>query len=123
MPRSWLEKFRDAFRGLWLAVRSERSFGVHLPMAAAVAVLAATLRVSLVEDCLLGLCVAIVLAAELFNSSLERLARAVGREPNEHLASALDIASSAVLIAALGAAGVGGAIFVYRAGTLVGWWH
>jgi diacylglycerol kinase len=122
MPRSWPDKFRDAFRGLWLAVRSERSFVVHLPMVAAVGVLAFLLRVSLVEACLLGLCVAIVLAAELFNTALERLARAIDCEENDHLAAALDIASSAVLIAALGAAGVGGAIFAYRAGALAGWW-
>jgi diacylglycerol kinase len=123
MPRSWPEKFRDAFRGLWLAVRSERSFAVHLPMAAAVLIVAALLRVSLPEACLLGLCVTIVLAAEVFNTALEHLARAIDRERNEHIAAALDVASGAVLVAALGAAGVGIAIFVYRGGVLAGWWN
>ena len=122
MSRSWRAKFRDAFRGLWLAIRSERSFAVHLPMAAAVATLAIVLRVSLVEACLLGLCVTLVLAAEAFNTAVERLARAVDREPNEQLAAALDIASGAVLLAALGAAGVGGAVFVIRLGLLLDWW-
>jgi diacylglycerol kinase len=121
--RSWPEKFRDAFRGLWLAVRSERSFAVHLPMAAAVAIMAALLRVSLAEACLLGLCVTIVLAAEVFNTALEQLARAIDRERNEHIAAALDLASGAVLVAALGAAGVGAAIFAYRGGVFAGWWN
>lgn len=120
--RSWRAKFRDAFRGLWRAFRSERSFVVHLPMAAAVAIAAVVLRVSLTEACLLGLCVTIVLAAEVFNTALEQLARAVDRQPNENLAAALNTASGAVLMTALGAAAVGGAIFVHRLGELAGWW-
>jgi diacylglycerol kinase len=118
--RPWRTKFRDAFRGLWLAIRSERSYRVHLPMAAAVAIVAVVLRVSLVEACLLVLCVGIVLAAETFNTALERLARAIDAGPNETLAAALDMASGAVLVASLCAAAVGGTIFVYRLVLLVG---
>jgi diacylglycerol kinase len=120
--RSWPQKFRDAFRGLWLAVRGERSFAVHLPMAAAVAVAAVVLRVSLVEACVLTLCVTIVLAAEIFNTALERLAREIDREHNAHLAAALDIGSGAVLATAIGSATVGSAVFVYRLGLLLAWW-
>ena len=106
MARSWSEKFRDAFRGLWQAVRRERSFAVHLPMAAAVAALAIVLRVSLTETCLLGLCVTIVLSAEVFNTALERLARAAVREKNDDVRDALDMASGAVLVSAIGALSV-----------------
>jgi diacylglycerol kinase len=120
--RSWRAKFRDAFRGLWMAVRTERSYTVHLPMAAAVAVVAVVLRVSLVEACILALCVGIVLAAETFNTALERLARAIDARPNENLAAALDMASGAVLVASLTAAAVGAAIFIYRLGLLIGSW-
>ncbi len=120
--RTWRAKFRDAFRGLWLAVTSERSFAVHLPMAAAVTVVAVVVRVNLVEACLLALCVTLVLAAETFNTAVERLARAIDAQPNEYLAAALDMASGAVLITALGAAGVGSAIFAYRFGLLASWW-
>jgi diacylglycerol kinase len=122
MPRPWREKFRDAFLGIWFAVRSERSFVVHLPMAAVVLVAGIALQVSLVEGCLLGLCVTMVLAAEAFNTALERLARAIDREENADLAVALDIASGAVLIASIGAALIGGAIFLSRLGPLLGWW-
>ena len=122
MRRTWRNKFRDAFLGIWLAVWSERSFAVHLPMALAVAVLAGIVRVNLMEACLLGLCVTLVLAAEMFNTALERLARAIDREENADLAVALDIASGAVLTASIGAAIVGGAIFLSRLGPLLGWW-
>lgn len=120
--RSWPAKFRDAFRGLWLAVRTERSFAVHLPMAVAVIVAAGVLRVSLVEWCILGLCITVVLAAETFNSALERLARAKGAEQDPEVGAALDMASGAVLVASIGSAIVGGAIFVYRLGLWLNWW-
>jgi diacylglycerol kinase len=120
--RSWARKFRDAFRGVWLAVRGERSFAVHVPMATAVVVAGIALRVSLVEWCVLGLCIALVLAAETFNTALEHLAREIDRDHNPNLATALDIGSGAVLLASIGAAIVGSLIFVYRLGTMASWW-
>jgi diacylglycerol kinase len=75
--RTWFAKFRDAFRGLALGIRGQSSFVVHTAAAISVAVLGAILQVSLVEACLLALAVAGVMAAELFNTALERLADAV----------------------------------------------
>src|SRR6476661_4163650 len=110
MPRSWNDKFCSAFHGVWLALRTERSFAVHLPMAVAVAIAAAAFRVSLLEACILSLCIAIVLAAEAFNTALEFLAREITRERRPGIAAALDMASGAVLIASFGAAATGSAI-------------
>ena len=120
--RSWSAKFRDAFRGLALAVRSERSFAVHLPIAAAVIAAAIVLRVSVVEWCLLGLCITVVLAAETFNTALERLAKVTSPENDPTVGAALDMASGAVLVCAIGASLVGGAIFIYRLGLWMNWW-
>ena len=103
-------------------MRGQNSFGVHLAMAAAVVVMAGILRASLVEWCLLILSIAAVLAAELFNSAIERLAREVDREHNPNVGAALDIASGAVLVAAIGAAAVGSLIFGYRLGAMLAWW-
>ena len=63
-----------------------------------------------------------VLAAEMFNSALESLARAITDRPHPLVRDALDIASAAVLVTALGAAAVGLLIFLHRAGVLLGWW-
>ena len=60
------------------------------------------------------MCIAMVIGAELFNSALERLARAVTRSEDEDVAVALDIASGAVLVVSLGAAAVGGLVFLHR---------
>jgi diacylglycerol kinase len=109
--RPWRRKFADAFRGLSRAVRSQSSFIVHLWAAVAVVVAAAVLRVSLVEWCLLLGAIGVVLVAEIFNTAIESLARAidVGRHPR--IRDALDMASAAVLLAAITAAVIGVIVF------------
>ena len=121
--RSWLGKFRSAGRGVLRALSEQRSsFAVHLVVAGAVVIAGALLRVTLVEWCVLILCVAAVLIAELFNTALEHLARAITRDHNEEIRDALDTSSGAVLLAALGAAIAGSLIFVHRLGVLLTWW-
>ncbi len=112
--RSWSEKFRDAFRGLREGVRGQSSFSVHIFVAAAVVAAGVVLGVDLSEWCVLVLCIAIVLCAEMFNSALESLAKAVTDQWDPHVGRALDIGSGAVLIAAIGAMFVGTMIFVSR---------
>ena len=120
--RSWPQKFRDAFRGVREGVQSQSSFTVHFAMAVAVVVAAAVMRMGRIEWCLLLICTTIVLTAEMFNSSLESMARAITGESNPHLGDALDIGSAAVLVAAVGAICVGLVVFVHRAGELLHWW-
>ena len=114
MLRSWPDRFRVAFRGLFYALATEQSFRVHIPAAIAVAVTAAVLRVSLVEACVLGLCVTLVFAVELANTGIEHLARAVTRDDNPLIRNALDVSSAAVLFASLGAAAIGAVILLPR---------
>jgi diacylglycerol kinase len=112
--RTWREKFRDAFRGLWIGVRGQSSFAVHLPAAALVIAAGVVLRVDRAEWCLLVLCITLVLAAEMFNSSLESMAKAIDVEHNLHLADGLDVGSAAVLVAAAGSAVIAAIVFVPR---------
>jgi diacylglycerol kinase len=120
--RTWAQKFRDAFRGIKEGMRGQSSFSVHLFMAAAVIAAAVVLRVSLIEWCLLIGCIVGVLVAEMFNSSLESMAKAVTGQTHPHLGNSLDIGSGAVLLASIGAAIIGSIIFGYRGGILLGWW-
>ena len=118
--RPWTRKFADAFRGLKRAVRSQSSFAVHLAAAVCVVALAAFFRVSAGEWCLLAGAIAMVLAAEIFNSAVESLARALGPAWNPRVRDALDMASAAVLMAAVGAAVIGLIVFAPHLLTLVG---
>ena len=109
-PSGWIAKFRNAFRGVCIGVRSQNSFVVHLPIAAAVVVMAAVLQLDTTRWMLLILSIFLVFGAELFNSSLEFLAKAVTREESPWVRDALDVASGAVLVVACGAVIVGLAV-------------
>jgi diacylglycerol kinase len=120
--RSWPRKFADAFRGAKVGIRGQRSFVVHLPAAAAVIVAAVVMRLAPAEWCILLVCITIVLAAEMFNSALEAITRAITRKDDENIRDALDIASAAVLVASTGAALVGAIVLGRRLGQMLGWW-
>ncbi len=108
---SWTSKFRYAFRGLVIGIRQQNSFLVHIPIATVVLAAAAWFRVSGAEWCVLLLCIAVVASAEMFNSSLEHLAKAVTREQHEEIRDSLDTAAAAVLVASMGSVVVGVIIF------------
>ena len=103
-------------------MRGQNSFLVHFPVAIAVVVLAVFLKLESTRFCLLLLCIGVVLAAELFNSSLEAMARAITDQRNDDIRDSLDVASGAVLVASIFAAMVGaillgsGLIAIFAAG-------
>lgn len=122
MFRRWPARLRNAFRGLAIAVRKDWTISEHLVCAALVIAAAAALRATLVEWCLLALCVGAVIGAELFNTALEQLAQAIDRQHNPQIGAALDMAAAAVLVVAIAAASVGGTVFGYRLGIMLAWW-
>ncbi|MBN1589209.1 MAG: diacylglycerol kinase [Pirellulales bacterium] len=118
--RTWNEKFLDAFHGLKCGVRGQSSFFAHFFIAAVVVVAAAMLQMNHTEWCLLVLCIFAVLAAEMFNSGMESMARAITDETDPHVGEALDIGSAAVLLVSIGAAIVGLIVFLHRLGITLG---
>ena len=106
-PRTWLAMFRDALRGVKIAVRGEVNFFVHFFIAVLAGVAGGIAELSDERWCLYILCVTVVLTAEMFNTAIEHLARAVTREEHPEVRDALDIASGAVLVAAIGATCIG----------------
>jgi len=117
--RTWSRKFADAFRGLRRAIRTQSSFAVHLGIAGAVVAAGAFLRVTAGEWCLLVFAIGMVLMAEIFNTAIESLARAPGSRRHPRLRDALDMASAAVLLAAITAAVIGVIVFGPRMLVLV----
>jgi len=119
--RSWPEKFRDAFHGMKEGVRGQSSFYFHFFMITLVIAAAVVFRIDTVTEwCVLILYITVVLTAEMFNSALEHMARAITREVDPHLGTALDIGSAAVLVASIGASVAGGIVFVNRLVMLLG---
>jgi len=99
------QSFRIAGRGLQDAVWSQRNMRVHVGLAALVTVMAVWLGLPVAEAVALVIAMAVVLAAELFNSALEMLVDLVVGEQYHVLAGrAKDIGAAAVLVTAAGAA-------------------
>ncbi len=119
-PRTWIGKFADSFRGLFHAVSTQSSFAAHLPVAALAVAAGAWFGLSAGEWCLVVVAIGGVLAAEVFNTALEDLARAVGTYPDPGVRDALDAASAGVLVAVGTAILVGLVIFGPRVLALVG---
>ena len=85
----WGNKFSNAFRGVARGMRGQSSFAVHVVMAGLVLLAGFLMQLNQVEWCLIVLCIAIVISAELFNSSLETMARTIDRTENYELARPL----------------------------------
>ena len=102
--RRWAHRFGYALRGVRVAITRESNFWVYALVSAAVAAAGAWVGISTERWCLLVLCMGFVVVAELFNSAIEHLARAITREVHPEIRDALDVASGAVLLAAIGSA-------------------
>jgi diacylglycerol kinase len=109
----WIRKFGNAARGIKVAVRGESSFFVHLFATTVVVLAAIALDISLTSWCLLTICIANVLVAEMFNTAIERLARVFTEERNSQIRDVLDVCAGGVLLTSIGA-GIVGAILLGR---------
>ncbi|MDR1385509.1 MAG: diacylglycerol kinase family protein [Planctomycetaceae bacterium] len=109
--RTWRRKFGDAFRGLYLSFCQQSSYRVHFFFTLTVPLFAWLLKLNKIEWCLLILLIAVVIAAEMFNTAIETLSRAVSEQYDERIGRSLDIASGAVLVVSIGSAVVGVLIF------------
>jgi diacylglycerol kinase len=116
--RHVFDNFRCAGRGLWNAIRTQRTMKIHVAAALAVAGVGLAFmfagdRVTGVrpindaEFLILVMTIANVLVAEMVNTCLEHMVAAI--HPAEHplLRDALDISAGAVLVASILAAVVG----------------
>lgn len=109
--RRTLYSFRHAGRGFAWAVSSQANLRVHLVAAAVVLVAAILLRFSTLEFVALVISAAVVIAAELFNTTLEVLIDYAWPEHHPMIGRAKDVAAAAVLVTAVGAAIVGVLLF------------
>ena len=102
-----------ALRGLAQALRSEASLRLQALAGAAALVVLLVLRPAAVWWALVSLASAAVLAAELFNTAIEHLADLLHPQQSPAVRLVKDCAAAGVLIAVLGALGVGAALLVH----------
>lgn len=111
-PWDLRHKFADAFRGIAVGMRGQSSFAFHCVAAVVVVAAAVVLKCERWEWVALAAAIGLVFVAELFNSALERLARAITSDKDDRIRDALDMAAGAVFLASVVAAAMGAIVFV-----------
>lgn len=109
--RKLLHSFRHALHGVIRVAREEQNFRIQLAVSAVVLVLMFVLSVPPGEKALLLLATALVLVLELLNSVFERITDLMKPRVHHYVEDVKDMMAGAVLVASLGAAGIGLAIF------------
>lgn len=107
-----LQSFGYAFKGLAYAFRSQLNFKLHCVATALVVALGLYVQLSIAEWLWISLAIALVLAAELFNTAIEVLVDLVSPTWNDKAGKVKDVAAGAVLLIALLALAIGLFIFV-----------
>jgi len=105
--QSFRRRFVFALLGIRVALLNEASFQTQLVLASAAAGVLAWLRPPLVWVALCVLSAGAVLALELVNTALERLADRLHPEIHVAIQTAKDCAAGAVLLASITAATIG----------------
>ena len=109
--RALLRSFRFACAGLWVCVRVEQNFRLHLVIAAYVLFFARFYELTGGAWATLLISIGFVLTAEAFNTALERAVDFASEDAHPLARAAKDAAAAAVLLSALTAVAVGVCLF------------
>ncbi len=107
-----LRSFRFGLAGLAYVFRTEQNMRIHVGMAAFVIAAGWFFRISASEWLAVVFCIGAVIAAEAFNSAIERLADRVEPGEDRLIGLSKDAAAGAVLALAIASAAIGAIIFL-----------
>ena len=98
--RSRARSFRYAFQGWWHVIRTQQNAWIHALVSVAVIIVSSWLRISARDWAVIVLAIALVWAAEFFNTALEAIVDLASPDKNELAGISKDVGAAAVLIAA-----------------------
>ena len=101
-----IRSFGYAWKGLRQCIGKEQNLSFHLITTIIL------FDITRTEWMIIILCIGMVVAAELFNTAIERLVDLVSPERHPIAGQVKDIAAGAVLVCAVAAAIIGGIIFI-----------
>ena len=108
-----LRSFGYAWKGIQSCVGKEQNLSFHLIAAMAVIIAGIVLGITRTEWIMVVMCIGTVIAAELFNTAIEKLVDLVSPERHPVAGQVKDIAAGAVLICAVAAAIIFKGLFFY----------
>ena len=106
------QALKNALSGIFLSLKTERNLRLMVLIAVLVIAVSFWLRLSLMEFAIIIWAIFAVISVEMINTSLESITDLVREEWHQKAKKAKDIASGMVLIAVIGAAVIGGLIFI-----------
>ncbi len=104
---SRIRSFGYAFRGWWHVLRTQQNAWVHAVISTAVIIVSLWLKLSARDLAVLLVTIAMVWAAEFFNTAIEAVVDLASPVQHPLAKVGKDVGAAAVLIAALAAIGVG----------------
>ena len=104
--------FKNAFSGLFWAVRTQPNFRVHLFLSGVSVVAGLIFKISKIEFLIIVFTIVLGLSAEMINTSLESMTDLITNEWREEAKIAKDVSAGMMLMVALGAAVIAGLIFL-----------
>lgn len=107
-----LRSFGYAWKGIRCCVGKEQNLSFHLIATALTVTAGFLLDITRTDWTIVLLCIGVVIAAELFNSAIERLVDLVSPQRQPLAGQVKDIAAGAVLVCATTAAIIGLIVFV-----------
>lgn len=107
-----LRSFGYAWKGICCCVGKEQNLSFHLIATVAVVIAGFAFGISRTEWMIMLLCIGVVIAAELFNTAIEKLVDLVSPGRHPLAGQVKDIAAGAVLVCAVAAAIAGLIIFL-----------
>jgi len=107
-----LKSFVYAYQGFIFLLKYEHNTRIHLLVAVCTIVAGFLFKITKLEWIAVTFAIGLVFAAEIINTSIEHLADTVTSKTNKKIKIVKDLASAAVLIAAITAAIVGLIVFI-----------
>ena len=116
-----INSFKYAFNGIKTLFKTEVHGKFHILFALFVVAASVFFDISTVEWCMVIICIAMVVAAEAFNSAIEALTDLASPEYHPLAGKAKDLAAGGVLICSIGALVIGFIIFLPKVLLWLGW--
>ena len=107
-----IKSFGYAFKGIASLIKKEHNAWIHCTAIVVVTLSGLYFGITPTEWCIVVICFGMVLAAEGFNTAIERLVDLVSPDYHPIAGDVKDVAAGAVLICAIAAAVVGMIVFI-----------
>lgn len=107
-----INSFKYASEGFISSFKTERNMKIHILAMIIVIALGLYVKLNVTEWCIITIAIVLVIAGELFNTAFETVVDMISPEKNPKAKLIKDISAAAVLVLAIGAAVIGGIIFI-----------